>query len=68
MNGGVELVRTLEEKLGVRAGETSADRRFSLAEAECLAACGNAPVMQIDSVYYERVTPELIDEIIEHLP
>src|SRR5690625_3766426 len=47
MNGGVELVRTLEEKLGVRAGETSADRRFSLAEAECLAACGNAPVMQI---------------------
>lgn len=68
MNGGVELVRTLEEKLNVRAGETSPDRRFSLAESECLAACGNAPVMQIDSVYYERVTPELIDEIIEHLP
>ncbi len=68
MTGGIELVRNLEKKLGIQCGETTPDRKFSLAEAECLAACGNAPVMQIDSVYYERVTPELIDEIIEHLP
>ena len=68
MMGGYSTVRYLEQKLGIRAGETTPDKKFSLAQSECLAACGNAPVMQIDSVYYERLTPELIDEILEHLP
>lgn len=66
--GGYRTVRYLEEKLGIKAGETTPDRKFSLAQSECLAACGNAPVMQVDSVYYEQLTPELIDEILEHLP
>lgn len=68
MMGGYSIVRMLEEKLGIQCGETTADRRFSLAQSECLAACGNAPVLQVDSVYYEKLTPELIDEILEHLP
>lgn len=66
--GGYSTVRYLEQKLGIKAGETTPDKKFSLAQAECLAACGNAPVMQIDSVYYEKLTTELIDEILEHLP
>lgn len=68
MMGGYSIVRMLEEKLGIKCGETTGDRRFSLAQSECLAACGNAPVLQVDSVYYEKLTPELIDEILEHLP
>lgn len=68
MMGGYSTVRYLEQKLGIQAGETTPDKKFSLAQSECLAACGNAPVMQIDSIYYEKLTPELIDEILEHLP
>src|SRR5690554_2170558 len=68
MMGGYNIVRLIEQKLGIKCGETTADRRFSLAQSECLAACGNGPVMQVDSIYYERLTPELIDEILEHLP
>ena len=67
MLGGYGILRQLEQKLGIRAGETTSDRRFTLTEAECLAACGNAPLIQINSEYHERLTPELLDEIIDNL-
>lgn len=58
LRGGYELVDTLEEKLGVRLGETSADGNWTLSEAECLASCGTAPMFQVtfsdgEMVYYE---------------
>lgn len=68
MMGGYNILRIVEEKLGIKSGETTPDKRFSLAQSECLAACGNGPVLQVDSIYYERLTPELIDEILENLP
>lgn len=67
MMGGYGILRHLEKKLGVHAGETTTDGRFLVTEAECLAACGNAPLIQIDSVYYEKLTPEILDEIIDNL-
>jgi NADH:ubiquinone oxidoreductase subunit E len=67
MMGGYGILRHLEKKLGVHAGETTADGRFLVTEAECLAACGNAPLIQIDSVYYEKLTTEVLDEIIDNL-
>lgn len=46
MMGGYELLDTLEEKLGITTGETSADGNYTLSEVECLASCGTAPMFQ----------------------
>ena len=67
MMGGYGVVRHLEEKLDIRVGETTPDGRFTLTEAECLAGCGHAPLMQINGRYHERLTPERIDEILDDL-
>jgi NADH-quinone oxidoreductase subunit E len=47
--------------------ETTADGKFTLREVECLAACAAAPMFQIDKKYYENLTPEKVDNIIEEL-
>ena len=65
MMGGYGVLHQLEQKLGIKAGEVTADRKFSLQEAECLAGCGHAPLMQINSTYFEHLTPERIDEILD---
>ena len=67
MMGGYGVLRYLEDKLGIKAGEVTADRKFSLASAECLAGCGHAPLMQINSEYYEHLTFEEIDRILAGL-
>lgn len=67
MMGGYDILRHLEKTLGIRAGEVTPDRRFSLAQAECLAGCGHAPLMQINSLYHEHLTPTLVDEILAAL-
>ncbi len=54
-------------RLGVGIGETTADGRFTLVEVECLAACVNAPAVQINDDYYEDLTPPKILEIIDRL-
>lgn len=68
MMGGYGVVRQLEEKLGIKAGETTPDGRFTLTEAECLAGCGHAPLLQVNGRYHERLTPERIDALIDELP
>jgi NADH-quinone oxidoreductase subunit E len=65
--GSVQVVKHLETKLGIRLGETTPDGRFTLKEVECLAACGGAPMFQIGKHYYENLTPEKIDRILEDL-
>lgn len=68
LNDSDQVVEQLKNKIGVRAfREISADGLFSLKEVECLGACVNAPVMQIDSQYYENLTPEKIDAILAEL-
>jgi NADH-quinone oxidoreductase subunit E len=52
-------------RLGIKAGETTADKMFSLSEVECLGSCGTAPMMQIGFDYYENLTTEKVDELIE---
>lgn len=61
------VVEHLEKRLGIKLGETTADQKFSLKVAECLAACTNAPMMRIGKDYYENLTPEKIDQILEEL-
>ncbi|MDO9017250.1 MAG: NAD(P)H-dependent oxidoreductase subunit E [Deltaproteobacteria bacterium] len=63
--GARDITRSLEKKLGCHVGETSADGEFTLLEAECLAACGGGPMIQLNDEYFENLTPEKLDAIIE---
>ncbi len=66
--GGDDILAHIENKLGIRIGESTADGRFFLKrEEECLAACAGAPMMMVDHVYYENLTPEKVDEILDAL-
>jgi NADH-quinone oxidoreductase subunit E len=68
LRGGDEILAHLEHKLGIRVGESTPDGRIFLKrEEECLAACCGAPMMMVDHVYHEHLTPEIVDRIIEEL-
>lgn len=59
------VVEHLEKKLGVNLGGTTEDGRFTLRSVECLGACVNAPMMQVDKDYHENLTAESIDKVLE---
>jgi NADH-quinone oxidoreductase subunit E len=63
--GGKELWRHLEQKLGVTRGGTTADGKFTLLGAECLASCGTAPVVLIDNERHENLTHAQMDKLLE---
>ena len=65
--GGRKIVGALEEKLGIEAGGTTPDGKFSLEAAECLATCDGAPSMQINYEDFYKVTPESAGELIDKL-
>lgn len=65
--GAEEIISHLENKLGIKVGETTADGKFTLLRQECLASCDTAPVMQVNDEYEENLTPPRVDEIIERL-
>ena len=65
INGSDAIIKYIGEKLGIKAGETTADGMFSLKTVECLAACGYAPMMQLGKNYREHLTKEKVDAIIE---
>ncbi len=65
--GKEKIVNHLQSKLGIKAGETTADGRFTLTEVECLGSCGTAPMMQVNDDYFENLTPEKIDTILKGL-
>ena len=66
--GSQSIVDHVENKLGIKLGESSADGRIYLKkEEECLAACAGGPMMQVDHVYYENLTPEKVDAILDAL-
>lgn len=65
--GSDKVVNHLQQRLGIKMGETSADGRFTLKEVECLGACVNAPMFELNKNYYENLTPESIDAILDGL-
>jgi NADH-quinone oxidoreductase subunit E len=67
MFGAESLLGHLEKTFGIRAGEVTPDGRFSLARVECLAACGTAPVVQINDTYHEGMTLEKLDAVLSSL-
>ena len=62
-----EIMAHLQQRLGIKPGETTQDRKFTLMEAECLASCGTAPVVQINEDYHENLTVEKLDRILDSL-
>ncbi len=63
--GSDEILAHIENKLGIKLGETTEDKRFYLKnEEECLAACCNAPMMQVNHVYHTDLTTAKVDEIL----
>lgn len=68
LRGSDEIVTHIESKLGIKMGEATADKKFFFKiEEECLAACCGAPMMQVNHVYYENLTTERVDEILDGL-
>ncbi|MBA2661353.1 MAG: NAD(P)H-dependent oxidoreductase subunit E [Bradymonadaceae bacterium] len=72
LRGGYEILEHLEEVLGVRVGETSADGNYTLSEVECLASCGTAPMFQAtfsdgEIEYFENLSAERVDTILADL-
>lgn len=67
LRGSEKIVEHLEAHLKIKINETTSDGRFTLREAECLAACAAAPMFQIGKKYYEYLTPEKVDAILEKL-
>jgi (2Fe-2S) ferredoxin len=65
LRGGKAIQEHLEKKLGCAAGHTSSDGKFTLLKAECLAACGQAPMVQINDYYYENLDVGLLDRILD---
>jgi NADH-quinone oxidoreductase subunit E len=68
LRGAGDIVAHVEAKLGIRTGESTADGKFYLKqEEECLAACCGAPMMMVDHRYYEHLTPDKVDEVLDDL-
>ncbi len=64
--GGEEILAHVEQRLGIKVGESTPDGRFFLKqEEECLAACTGAPMMMVDHVFHEYLTPAKVDEILD---
>ena len=67
LRGSDSILKHCEKRLGIHAGETTSDGKVTLRTAECLASCGTAPMMQVDKDYYENLTGERVDQILDGL-
>ena len=67
LRGSADIVAACKKKLGIGLGETTADGDFTLTEVECLGACVNAPMVQINDDFFEDLTPELMDKMLDAL-
>jgi NADH-quinone oxidoreductase subunit E len=68
LRGGKELLAHTEKKLGIKVGQSTPDGRIFLKqEEECLAACTGAPMMMVDHVFHEYLTPESVDKVLDDL-
>lgn len=65
--GSDQIIEHIKQKLGIKEGETTADGLFTLKPAECLGACGYAPMMQLGKFYKEHLTIEKVDMLLDEL-
>lgn len=67
INGGEALVEYLSKKLNIKVGETTSDGMFTLKAVECLGSCGTAPMLQCGKDYFENLTDEKVDAMLEKM-
>jgi len=67
LNGSEKLMSCLERRLGVHAGQTTKDGRYTLSEVECLAACGTAPVLQVNEDYFEQLNEPKLNDLMDKI-
>jgi len=67
LNGGYELLEHAEEKLGIKAGATTPDGKFTIEEVECIALCGQAPCLAVNWRFFGKVTNEGFDQLVDEL-
>jgi NADH-quinone oxidoreductase subunit E len=65
LKGSEEILAHFENRLGIKAGETTADGKFTIKTVECLAACGNAPVIQVGTEYHENLSVQKADALLD---
>ncbi|WP_192484298.1 MULTISPECIES: NADH-quinone oxidoreductase subunit NuoE [Cysteiniphilum] len=67
LNGAKKIMTHIENKLDIKAGQTTADGRITLKSVECQGACCGAPMLEVDKVFYENLTTAKVDQIIDSL-
>lgn len=67
LRGAEGVVEHCEKKFGIKVGQTTPDKKFTLYEEECLGACGTAPAMMLNDDYHENLTPQSVDQILSRL-
>jgi NADH-quinone oxidoreductase E subunit len=67
LRGGYEVLAAFEKRLGVKKGGTTPDKKFTIVEEECIAACANAPCAVVGTKYYLDLTPADVDKVIAEL-
>ena len=65
--GARNIIAHLEKRLGIRLGESTPDGKFAIEGAECLGACGHGPMLQLGKHFYERLTPDAVDDLLDNL-
>jgi NADH-quinone oxidoreductase subunit E len=67
LRGSDNIKNACEKKLGITCGQTTTDKKFTLVEVECLGACVNSPVVQVNNDYYEDLNQETMEKILDSL-
>lgn len=67
LRGGYEILESVEKKLGIKEHEVTSDGKFSIEEVECMGSCGTAPMIAINEDFYENLTKEEINQILDKL-
>jgi len=67
LRGSGKILEHIEQRLGIKVGETSQDKKWTLSEAECLGSCGTAPMAAVGDEFFENLTLEKIDQLIDRL-
>ena len=67
LRGSGKILEHIEKRLGIKTGEVSQDKKWMLSEAECLGSCGTAPMLAIGDEFYENLTLEKVDALIDRL-
>jgi NADH-quinone oxidoreductase subunit E len=67
LRGSGKILEHIEKRLGIKPGETSTDKKWTLTEVECMGSCGTAPMLAIGDEYYENLTLDKVDKLLDRL-